>query len=78
MQCKFTVREFQRLKIPHEYIDITLNPVAEEAVKSMGHTSLPVVVTQDEQWSGFRVDKIRKMNTHPSEANTHPSEAKGS
>lgn len=61
MQCKFTVKELARLDIPHEYIDITVNPMAEETVKEMGFTSLPVVVTNNDKWSGFKVDKIRSL-----------------
>jgi len=44
------------------YVDITVNEVAHQEVKSMGYTALPVVVTASDRWAGFRPDKLRGIN----------------
>lgn len=62
MQCRFTTRELDKLKIPYVYVDISINVVAEGELKDMGFSSLPVVVSQAEKWAGFKVDKIRSIN----------------
>ena len=62
VQCRFTVKELERLHVPYNYIDIEANEVANEQVKNMGFTSLPVVVTNSARWSGFSPDKLRGIN----------------
>ena len=61
VQCKFTVRELEKLDVPYDYIDITVNVVAEERIKSMGFTTLPVVITPEAKWAGLKVDNIRRL-----------------
>ena len=61
MQCKFTVKELEKQDIPHQYIDISVNEVAAEQVKSMGFTTLPVVVAGESKWAGLKLDNIRGL-----------------
>lgn len=62
VQCAFTTRELDKQHLTYSYIDVTLNLTAEEQVKDMGFTSLPVVTTKDDKWYGFRPDRIRKLS----------------
>ena len=61
VQCKFTVKALDNQHVPYNYVDITMNPVAAEEVKSMGYSSLPVVVAGEQHWSGFSPDKIGRL-----------------
>lgn len=61
VQCKYTTKELDKLDVPYRYIDIEENQGAHQEVKGMGFTSLPVVVTNSEQWAGFSPDRIRRI-----------------
>lgn len=61
VQCKFTVKELEKLDVPYNYIDISVNVVAEERIKNMGFTTLPVVLAGDAKWAGLKVDNIRRL-----------------
>jgi len=61
-QCMMTHKELKRNNIPFEYVDLTQDPEALEYVTSLGHSSAPVVVTDEgDSWSGFRPDRIREL-----------------
>lgn len=60
-QCEFTTKLMDKEGIPYQYVDITVNEVAHQEVKSLGYTSAPVVVADTAHWSGFSPDKIRKL-----------------
>lgn len=62
VQCKYTLKELDKLHVSYEYVDISVNPVAGEQVKDMGFTALPVVVTAEDKWSGFKIDRLRSIN----------------
>lgn len=59
VQCKYTVKEFENINVPIDYIDISVNEVAAEHIKSLGFSTLPVVDTGTENWAGLKVDRIR-------------------
>jgi glutaredoxin-like protein NrdH len=52
----------QRNQIEYAEVDMSQDPVALEMVKTMGYTAAPVVVSGDEHWSGFRMDKIQAIS----------------
>jgi glutaredoxin-like protein NrdH len=52
----------QRSQIEYEEVDMSLDPVALEMVKTMGYTAAPVVVSGDDHWSGFRMDKLQAIS----------------
>lgn len=67
-QCHMTTRELHNNNIPYGTVDLTTDPEALEYVKSLGHSSAPVVVVQEDEdspvlevWSGFRVERIRSL-----------------
>jgi glutaredoxin-like protein NrdH len=62
VQCDSTKRMLQRNQIEYAEVDMSQDPVALEMVKTMGYTAAPVVVSGDEHWSGFRMDKIQAIS----------------
>lgn len=61
VQCNATYRALDSKGIEYDVVDISEDPAALEAVKEMGYLQAPVVVTDDEHWSGFRPDKISAL-----------------
>lgn len=61
VQCRYTIRELERLAVEHIYVDISHDVEAAEAVAATGLTTLPVVVTEHEVWGGFKLDKLRGL-----------------
>lgn len=61
VQCKFTVNALDKEHIPYNYVDISMNEVAAEEIKSMGYSSVPVVIAGEQKWSGFSPDKIKGL-----------------
>ena len=58
VQCNATYRALDSRGIEYAIIDLSEDPTALEKVKVLGYLQAPVVVTDDEHWSGFRPDKI--------------------
>ena len=42
----------QRNQVDYNEVDMSQDPVALEMVKTMGYTAAPVVVADEEHWSG--------------------------
>lgn len=59
VQCDATKRWFKKEEIPFEDIDLTKDEEAMAKVIAMGYSSAPVVVTDTDDWSGFRISKIQ-------------------
>ena len=62
MQCKATYRALDSKGINYQVIDVSADAEAAEFVKGLGYVQAPVVVTDDEHWSGFRPDKIADLS----------------
>ena len=58
VQCDRTKKMLDKKFINYSEIDISLDSVAYDTVKTLGYTAAPVVVAGDEHWSGFRPDLI--------------------
>lgn len=58
VQCEATKRMMDKLNIDYETVDITLDTEAFDMVISKGFKSAPVVITDNDAWSGFNPDKI--------------------
>jgi glutaredoxin-like protein NrdH len=58
VQCTATYRALDNKGIQYEVHDVSTDESALEHVKSLGYLQAPVVVTDDDHWSGFRPDKI--------------------
>jgi glutaredoxin-like protein NrdH len=61
VQCEATKRMMDKLNIKYDTIDITLDKDALDMVLSKGFKSAPVVITEDDAWSGFNPDKISRL-----------------
>lgn len=58
VQCNATYRALDKKGVVYSSVDISQDPQALEELKAMGYLQAPVVVTDDDSWSGFRPDKI--------------------
>lgn len=61
--CKATKREMGKNGVAYEEIDIETTPGASDYIKSLGFMQAPVVITDDDAWSGFIPDKIKSLAT---------------
>jgi len=61
VQCNATYRALDSKGIEYDIVDLSEDPTALETVKGLGYLQAPVVVTDDEHWSGFRPDKIAAL-----------------
>lgn len=62
VQCNATYRALDNKGINYQVIDVSADDKAAEYVKGLGYMQAPVVVTDDEHWSGFRPDKIEALS----------------
>ncbi|WGW10812.1 glutaredoxin-like protein NrdH [Saxibacter everestensis] len=58
VQCNATYRALDAKGVEYKSIDISEDLNALDVVKAMGYMQAPVVVTDNDHWSGFRPDKI--------------------
>ncbi|MDS2171801.1 MULTISPECIES: glutaredoxin-like protein NrdH [unclassified Nesterenkonia] len=58
VQCNATYRALDKNGVAYTSVDISQDPEALERVRAMGYMQAPVVITEDDHWSGFRPDKI--------------------
>lgn len=62
MQCQMTYRALDSAHLEYEVVDITEVPAALEYVtEELGYRQAPVVVTDEDHWSGFRPDHINRI-----------------
>ena len=54
-------RALDKKGIVYQSVDMSQDPEALERVRSMGYMQAPVVVTEQDSWSGFRPDKIEEL-----------------
>lgn len=61
VQCTATYRALNARGIEFEVFDVSIDEQALAAVKELGYLQAPVVIADDEHWSGFRPDKIDEL-----------------
>lgn len=61
VQCDATKRGLNKAGIRYEVVDVTEDPDALAKIKALGYAQAPVVVTDDDHWSGFRPDRIKAL-----------------
>lgn len=61
VQCTATYRALNSKGIEYDVVDITEEPEALQYVKELGYMAAPVVVTEEDHWSGFNPDKINSL-----------------
>lgn len=76
VQCTATYRALDAKGIEYEVHDLSQDVDALEQVKALGYLQAPVVITDEDHWSGFRPDKIDELAKRailPSDATRRPS-----
>ena len=63
VQCTATYRALDKKGIEYEIFDVSIDEKALQTVKELGYMQAPVVVTDDDHWSGFRPDRIEELAT---------------
>ncbi|SFV24950.1 glutaredoxin-like protein NrdH [Micrococcus terreus] len=65
MQCRLTTTALTTAGLGFEEIDVRQTPEALDYIQDeLGYTQAPVVVVDDEDhWSGFQPDQIRRVAT---------------
>ncbi|MEA1064226.1 glutaredoxin domain-containing protein [Apirhabdus apintestini] len=61
LPCYATKREMEKRGFRFTLIDIEQNPSTAAKLRAAGHSQLPVVITDDMCWSGFRPDMINRL-----------------
>ncbi|RJT20370.1 glutaredoxin-like protein NrdH [Buttiauxella izardii] len=61
VQCHATRRAIESCGFAFELINLDLNPEAADDLRALGYRQLPVVITEQESWSGFRPDLINRL-----------------
>jgi glutaredoxin-like protein NrdH len=61
VQCTATYKALDKQGITYDSVDISLNTEARDYVMALGYLQAPVVVTENEHWSGFRPDRIKAL-----------------
>jgi glutaredoxin-like protein NrdH len=61
VQCTATYRALDRAGMDYDVVDLTTDPDAIATVKKLGHLQAPVVIADEDHWSGFRPDKIEAL-----------------
>lgn len=61
VQCNATYRALGKAGIAYEVVDITTDNDARDYVMGLGHLQAPVVVAGEQNWSGFRPERIKAL-----------------
>jgi glutaredoxin-like protein NrdH len=61
VQCDATKKAMDKLRIDYQIVDISEDSHAREYVMALGYLQAPVVVADDDHWSGFRPDRIKAL-----------------
>jgi glutaredoxin-like protein NrdH len=61
VQCDQTKRYLDLKGIEYEVVDLSQDEEALNKVVELGYRSAPVVMTDDDTWSGFRLDKLSAL-----------------
>ena len=69
VQCTATVRALDGRGIEYRVRDLSVDADALKQVKKLGYLQAPVVVTDEDHWSGFRPDKINELAERIKEEN---------
>ena len=61
VQCNATYRALDKAGVDYDVVDITTDDSARDYVMSLGHLQAPVVVAGEQNWSGFRPERIKSL-----------------
>lgn len=66
VQCHATKRAIENQGFVFEVVNLDRTPEAANQLRILGYQQLPVVITDRESWSGFRPDKINRLQVRAS------------
>ena len=61
VQCRQTKRVLDKSNVAYDSFDLTQHPEELENFKALGLTSAPIVVSGETRFSGFRLDKLKRL-----------------
>lgn len=61
VQCNATYKALDKHGLDYQVVDISLDDEARDYVMALGYLQAPVVVVDDEHWSGFRPERIKAV-----------------
>jgi glutaredoxin-like protein NrdH len=61
VQCNSTYRKLDKHGVVYNTVDVSKDAEAFDFVQSLGYAQVPVVVTDDDHWSGFKPDMIEAL-----------------
>lgn len=61
VQCTATKKALDKADIDYDTIDISQDNEDRDLVLELGYTRVPVVVSGDKHWSGFRPDLLSQL-----------------
>ena len=71
VQCEATKRWLRKAKIEFDTVNLEENPEAMAMVQELGYNAAPVVITDIESWSGFRISKLQDLKAEISSEDVH-------
>lgn len=71
VQCEATKRWLKRSKIEFDTVNVEENPEAMQKILDMGFQAAPVVITDVESWSGFRISKLENLKAELKSEDVH-------
>lgn len=61
VQCEQTKRWLNLNEIEYSIVDLSSDTEALEMVLGLGFKSAPVVITDTDKWSGFKLEKLAQL-----------------
>ena len=61
VQCTATKRALDKAGLEYTTVDITEDAAAADHLKALGFLSAPVVITDDDAWTGYRPDSVKAL-----------------
>ena len=71
VQCEATKRWLRKAKIEFDTVNLEETPQAMAKVQEMGFNSAPVVITDVDSWSGFRISKLENLKAELKSEEVH-------
>lgn len=60
-QCNMTKKQFDKLGIIYDEVDLREHPEFTQRFKDLGHLAAPIVTAGEQIWSGFKFERIKKL-----------------
>lgn len=61
VQCDATKRYLNSKGVEYRVVDLSKDPQALSMVSELGFKAVPVVITETDKWSGFRLEKLQDL-----------------